>query len=96
MESPLVPIQIGFPNLPIFMFNKVSLFSLEQLIGTPLTLDKATAEFKRPSIAKVCVQVDITKSLPHRIWLECGEKMPGFLQEVEYVRIPSFCKHLSD
>lgn len=92
-ESPIASIWLGFPNLPIFMFNKVSLFSLGQLIGTPLTLDKATIEFKRPSIAKLCVQVALTKDIPCRVWLECGEKRPGYWQEVVYDRIPSFCKH---
>lgn len=78
MESPIVAIWIGLPSLSIFMFNKVSLFSLGQLIGTPLPLEKATTEFIRPSIAKLYVQDDLTKSSPHRIKLECREKLAGF------------------
>src|SRR3954469_21867824 len=71
VESPLAPVWVGFPNLPIYMFNKVCLFSIGRLLGTPITLDIAIAEFKRPSMAKICVQVDLLKDLPKRVWLKC-------------------------
>src|SRR4051812_16255899 len=73
IESSLTPVWVGFPNLPIYMFNKVSLFSIGRLIGTPLTLDIVIAEFRRPSLAKICIQVDLLNPLPRRVWLNIGD-----------------------
>lgn len=56
-------------------------------------MDIATAEIKRPSLAKIWVQVDLLKKLPHRIRLQCGESLPPFWQEVIYDKLPKYCKH---
>src|SRR4051812_2196582 len=75
------------------MFNKVCLFSIGRLTGAPLTLDIATAEFKRPSMDKICIQVDLLKDLPKRVWLKCGGNSSGFWQEIVYDKVPQYCKH---
>lgn len=71
------------------MFDKLVLFSIGKIIRHPLTLDIAKAELKRLSIVKICIQVDLLKKLPKRIWIEMGGKLPGFWQDIEYDRIPS-------
>lgn len=63
VESSLVPIWVSLPHLPIFFFNKQCLFFIARMIGTPLTIDVATAELSHPSVAKVCVQIDLLKKL---------------------------------
>lgn len=73
VESSIVPVWIGLPNLPLFMFNKQCLFSIGRLIRQPLTNDIATEEIKWPCLAKICVEVDLSKKLLHRIKLECGD-----------------------
>lgn len=78
VESPIVPIWIGLPDLPLFLFDKKILFSIGKILGSPLKIDMLTAEISRPSLAKICVEVDLTKKLPSRIWLECGDSIPGF------------------
>lgn len=84
---------VSLPNLPIFLFDKTALFSIGRLIRSPLTTDLATADIKRPSLAKICIEVDLLKTLPTRVWLESGDAIPGFWQDVEYDKIPKYCRH---
>src|SRR2546430_15288690 len=88
VQSSIVPVWISLPNLPLFLFNKRGLFSIGSLLGKPLTLDSATADLSRPSVARVCVEVDLTKKLIARVRLDC-EASEGFWQEVIYEKIPS-------
>lgn len=66
------------------MFNKHCLFSIARLVGNPLTIDAQTAYLSRPSLAKVCVQVDLLKKLPSRVWLERGDAILGYWQPFRY------------
>src|SRR4051812_9601780 len=50
-ESSIALIWISIPNLPFFLFNKQGLFSMGSILGKPLTMDTATAEFTRPNVA---------------------------------------------
>lgn len=60
--------------------------------STP-NLDAATADLPRPSVARICVELDLLKKLPRRIWLECGNSIHGFRQEIVYEELPNYCKH---
>lgn len=84
---------IFLPNLPLVLFVKSCLFSIGKHIGSPLTHDSSTAELTHPSVAQFCVEVDLLKRLPQRIWLECGENFPSFWQDVIYEKVPSYYKH---
>src|SRR4051812_26232640 len=89
-ESPIVPVWISLPNLPLFLFNKSGLFSIGSLLSKPLTLDSATADMSRPSVARVCVEIDLLKTIIPRVRLDC-ESGEGFWQEVIYEKMPSYC-----
>lgn len=52
----------------------------------------AMIEVSRPSCAKVCVQIDLLKKLPSRLWLECVDSIPGCWQSIEYDKLPKYCK----
>lgn len=45
------------------------------------------------SCAKICIQIDLLKKLPSRLWLECGDSIPGCWQAIEYEKLPKYCKH---
>lgn len=90
VESSLVLIWVSFPYLPIFLFNKKCLFSIARMIGT---IDLATVELSRPSVAKVSVQIDLLKKFPSKIWLECGDSIPEFWQPIVYDKIPKYFKY---
>ncbi|PKU86257.1 hypothetical protein MA16_Dca002088 [Dendrobium catenatum] len=90
-ESPIVPIWISFPNLRLHFFNPQVLHALGSVFGRPLQTDQATASRTRPSVARVLVEVDISKKHPKEVWV--GSKAFGYLQKVEFEKVSDFCSH---
>ncbi|KAI0527414.1 hypothetical protein KFK09_003014 [Dendrobium nobile] len=90
-ESPIVPIWISFPNLRLHFFNSKVLHALGAIFGCPLQTDQATASRTRPSVARVLVEVDITVKHAKEVWV--GSKSFGYLQKVEFEKVPNFCSH---
>ncbi|KAL2505033.1 Uncharacterized protein Adt_20654 [Abeliophyllum distichum] len=89
-ETPIAPVWISFPLLPVHLRAKEFLFALSKLVGIPLRIDEATADLLRPSEARVCVEVNLEHKLPDRIWIERGESR-SFWQPVVYEQLPHFC-----
>lgn len=87
IKSSIVPVWVSLPNLPLFLFNKNGLLSIGSLLGKSLTLDAATADLSRPSVARLCEEVDLLKRLPQKVCLDC-ESMDGFWQDVIYEKLP--------
>ena len=57
-ESPVVPVWITLPYLPVHLvYCKSALFS----IGKPLWVDHATATLNRPTVARVLVECDVSQ-----------------------------------
>ncbi|XP_028550231.1 uncharacterized protein LOC114579536 [Dendrobium catenatum] len=90
-ESPIVPIWISFHNIILHFFNAKVLFALGSVFGRPLQTDHATASRTRPSVARILVEVDITKKHAKEIWI--GSKAFGYHQKVEFEKVPDFCNH---
>ncbi|PKU64991.1 hypothetical protein MA16_Dca004606 [Dendrobium catenatum] len=90
-ESPIVPIWISFPNFRLHFFNPKVLHALGLIFGRPLQTDQATASRTRPSVARTLVEVDISKKHPKEIWV--GSKAYGYMQQVDFEKIPEFCQH---
>ncbi|XP_071925054.1 uncharacterized protein [Coffea arabica] len=88
-ESSRAPVWIALEHLPIHFFDKMSLFSIASTIGNPLQIDTATASLARPSIARICMDLDISKELPVRVWIGTGNH--GFWQRVLYENLPLYC-----
>ena len=95
-ESPIVPVWISFPYLPVhFMHCKETLFSIASVIGKPLRIDQATASLARPYVARVLVEYDVTQPPLQQIRIGVGDS--GFWQSVIFEKIPMYCasyKHL--
>src|SRR4051812_26103252 len=91
-ESSIVPVWISLPNLPLFLCNKNDLFSIGSLLGKPLTQDNATSEVSRPSVVRICAEIDLLSELPARVWVDC-EDYGGFWQDVVYEKLPLYCNH---
>ncbi|KAL2517783.1 Uncharacterized protein Adt_14030 [Abeliophyllum distichum] len=89
-ETPIAPVWISFPLLPVHLRAKEFLFALSKLVGVPLRIDEATADLLRPSEARVCVEVNLEHKLPDRVWIERGESR-SFWQPVVYEQLPHFC-----
>ncbi|KAL0913034.1 hypothetical protein M5K25_016464 [Dendrobium thyrsiflorum] len=90
-ESPIVPVWVCFPNLRLHFFNNQVLFALASFFGRPLQTDQATSNLSRPSVARVLVEVDVSKKYPKEIWI--GSELNGYYQKVELENLPIFCSH---
>lgn len=93
VESSVAPVWISLPNLPLFPIGKNCLQSIRHLIGKPLSIENVIADLSRPSVAHICVEIDLLKKLPHRLWLECGDSIPWFWQDIIYEKLPHYCRH---
>ncbi|OIT22576.1 hypothetical protein A4A49_30549 [Nicotiana attenuata] len=65
-------------------------------VGTPLALDDATYGRTRPSMAKVRVEIDSTRSIPSSVWVGSEDEnspLKGYTQKIEYENIPKYCEH---
>ncbi|KAG5568620.1 hypothetical protein H5410_064371, partial [Solanum commersonii] len=92
-ETPIVPIWITLPELPCHCHYMDILTPLLSPIGKALYLDSATMQKTSGSVAKVQVQIDLTKERPQHVWLGFSEKDPnlGIWQIIEYEDVPSYC-----
>ena len=65
----VAPMWVSLPALSIHYFDKHSLFSILSPIGRPLFLDLATAAGTRPSVARVCVEIDVARPIVSRVYV---------------------------
>ena len=90
-ESPIALVWLAFSYLPVHCFEKSMLFALASAFGNPLKLDEATANLTRPSVARVLVEMDVSKSFRERIWI--GSEKKGFFQRVVFENLPKYCSY---
>ncbi|KZV16468.1 hypothetical protein F511_32757 [Dorcoceras hygrometricum] len=88
-ESSIVPVWVRFPDLPIPMFERNRLFSIANIVGKPLKMDELTSKAERLTMARVCIEVDLLKPLPDKIFLIFGNT--PLEQRVVYENIPKYC-----
>ncbi|VFQ96192.1 unnamed protein product [Cuscuta campestris] len=88
-DSPIVPVWITIPNLPIHLHDQKALFCITPTLGKPLKVDNATLTFARPKAARVCIEVDVSKTLHQRIHVKHVDEDLFF--QVLYEDPPSFC-----
>lgn len=60
----VVPLWISLEHLPLFFFACAPLFSIGRISGNPLKLDVSTISLSCPSMARICVEVDLRNPLP--------------------------------
>ncbi|RAL47810.1 hypothetical protein DM860_011395 [Cuscuta australis] len=89
VESPIMPIWISIKNLPIHFHAKESLMQIARIFGNPIKLDSTTENFGRPSIARICVEVDISQPQTNKFFILNGEQ--PMLLKAFYEEVPLFC-----
>lgn len=62
-----LPIWIQLYNVPLQFWTAEGLSYIASSVGKPLYEDEMTETAKRISYAKICVEVDVTASLPHSV-----------------------------
>ncbi|XP_020696925.1 uncharacterized protein LOC110109999 [Dendrobium catenatum] len=93
-ESPIVPVWLSFPELHPHLFSPRILFGLGSIFGRPIQSDNNTAVGSRPFVARILVEMDISKSHPHSVWL--GPDSLCYIQKVVMEGLPSFCSHCKE
>lgn len=58
----VVPVWIGFENLPVHLLKKGFSFSMVRAVGNPLKLDELTSNPTRPNIARILLGVGTSKT----------------------------------
>ncbi|PKU71221.1 hypothetical protein MA16_Dca007217 [Dendrobium catenatum] len=90
-ESPVVLLWISFPSLRPHLFSSRILFGLGSVFGRPIQNDNATAVGSHPSVARILVELDISKNYPDSVWL--GPKKIGYVKKVVLEGLPNFFSH---
>ncbi|KAH0748235.1 hypothetical protein KY290_027467 [Solanum tuberosum] len=94
-ETPIVPIWVLLPGLPWHCFKKQFITPLLESVGKVLYLDTTSIKRTRASMAKVKVQVDLTKTKPRHVWIGLDDEdlTIGRWQPIEYENIPPYCPY---
>ncbi|WMV47683.1 hypothetical protein MTR67_041068 [Solanum verrucosum] len=93
-DHSLAPVWVNLPDLKWHLFEWDAICRILEPIGTPLLLDKATLTKTRPTIAKVRVEIDLTKPFIDEVILEITNRdglTEMINQRTEYETIPAFC-----
>lgn len=88
-NSPILPVWIAFPGLPINFFIEPLLRSIAGNVERVLKIDPFTLNLSNAMVARVCVELDVSKHLPSRVWIGCPGG--GAWQEIQYPDILAFC-----
>lgn len=94
-ETSIVPIWVTFPELSWHCYYMEVLSHLLAPIGKALYLDSTSIQKTRGNVAKVRVQMDITKDRPQHIWNGFNEDdiTVGRWRLIQYEDIPDYCGH---
>ncbi|XP_059289203.1 uncharacterized protein LOC132042694 [Lycium ferocissimum] len=96
VDSPIVPAWVLLPSLPIHCHSWHYVKQIVDTIGTPLSMDLATENRTRPSMAKVRVEIDLTRPKIDSVWIgveDDDSPLKGFTQKIEYENVPKYCRH---
>ncbi|CAI9117571.1 OLC1v1018976C1 [Oldenlandia corymbosa var. corymbosa] len=88
-DPPVVPICVAVYDLPIEFMHPEVIYSMAIALGQPLKVDTPTMNMTRPSMARFCVEVDLTKELPKSV--KIGKKGRKHEQIFTFEHIPSYC-----
>ncbi|KAL3646674.1 hypothetical protein CASFOL_009218 [Castilleja foliolosa] len=91
-DSPLVPVWVTLPKLPIPLINPAVLERIGNAIGTFLRIDERTMSMTHTMATRICVEVDLSKDFLDEIWIGDSTK-EGYWQSIMYEGNVSFCSH---
>ncbi|XP_060190442.1 uncharacterized protein LOC132619608 [Lycium barbarum] len=98
IDSPIVPVWVLLPELPFHCHASFYIRQILNPIGIPIGMDNVAGGRTRPGMAKVRVEIDLTKPRIHKLWIGVEEEnspLKGFYQKLEYETMPKYCTHCS-
>lgn len=88
-ESPIIPVWVRLPELPLYLFNKKSLCVIAKILGNPIKVDDYTADAYRGAFARLCVEINVLEPPIKKIWVGWGDHSQEI--DVIYEKFPSYC-----
>ncbi|KAH0645442.1 hypothetical protein KY284_033326 [Solanum tuberosum] len=85
-----IPLWVNFPKLPLNCWGVGSLSRIASAIGVPLFADECTTKQTRISYARMLIEVNVTKPIPHQISV-MNPNGGTFMQEVVLEWRPQYC-----
>lgn len=73
-EPSILPVWISFPSLPANLYNESCIRTIAGNVGRILRIDEATLQCTDTSKARACVEVDVLKQLPSKVWVKQGSR----------------------
>lgn len=70
IDVPIVPVWVSLLGLLVHFHQREALFQIGRMTGTPMKLDMVTAENLRPSVARYCVELDVSQALLACIYIQ--------------------------
>ncbi|KAH0642247.1 hypothetical protein KY290_033845 [Solanum tuberosum] len=94
-ETPIVSVWVALPELSWHCYKKEFVSILLKPIGKVLYLDSPTTQKTRGSVARVNVQIYLTKVRPPHVWMGIDEDdyNIGRWQQVQYEGVPEYCMY---
>lgn len=89
VESAIGLVWVNLSELPLNLFHKNGLFSMIKLIGNPLKVDERIANRTRSSVARVSINVYLSKPVHEEVLIGCWEHL--IKQKVGYEKLPGYC-----
>ncbi|XP_059294577.1 uncharacterized protein LOC132047566 [Lycium ferocissimum] len=96
IDSPIILVWVLLPQLPFHCHTWYYVRQTLSPIDTPIAMDNATNGRTRPSMAKVRVEIDLTKPRINKLWIGAEDEncpLRGFYQKIEYEAMPKYCTH---
>ncbi|PIN08004.1 hypothetical protein CDL12_19422 [Handroanthus impetiginosus] len=90
-EPSVAPLWVRISGLPIHLFDKCALFTIDGLIGEPFKIDEATCNLSRINYARVCIEIDLKHQPPSEIRVMNAGELLSVL--VVYERLPKYCSY---
>lgn len=95
-DSSIFPVWVLLPDLPFHCHTWNYVKQIVAPLGMPLSMDVSTDNKTRPSMAKVRVEVDLTKPKINSVWVGAEDNscpLKGFTVKLDYENVPKFCRH---
>ncbi|XP_026398985.1 uncharacterized protein LOC113294824 [Papaver somniferum] len=84
-------IWVHLPGLSLEYWDEKTLFTICSDLGDPVKVDEATLNFENGMFARVLINIDLAKKIPHKLWIKT--KFGGFMQDVVLTKLPKFCQN---
>lgn len=91
-DSALVAVWVKMFNLPLHYFNESSLIRLGSILGNVLRVHPSTMNLTQQRYAKVCVELDVSKSLLEKLWIGTSKEY-GWEISLEYEGNHAYCEY---